>query len=247
MNTCRLVPLQRFAYFWDMRKITIAIDGGSSTGKSTLAKRLANALHYIYVDTGAMYRAVTLFALQKGYIGPEGNMKMLLENLPHLTLHFVPNATLGRSELYLNGDNVEHAIRTMRVSQQVSQVAAMAEVRDMLVELQHQMGKDKGVVMDGRDIGTVVFPHAELKLFLKANLATRAKRRYAELCDTGEQVTYQEVLHNVRERDLIDSTRELAPLRKAEDAIEIDTSEMEVDELFAHVYTYAVQAIAQES
>lgn len=230
-----------------MRKITIAIDGGSSTGKSTLAKRLANALQYIYVDTGAMYRAVTLFALQKGYIGPRGDVTLLQEHLEHITLRFVPNAALGHSELYLNGDNVEQAIRTMRVSQQVSQVAAMAEVRQMLVKLQHQMGKDKGVVMDGRDIGTVVFPKAELKLFLKANLVTRAKRRYAELCDKGEQVTYQEVLHNVRERDLIDSTRELAPLRKAEDAIEINTSEMDVDELFAQVHTHALQAIAQAS
>ena len=194
-----------------------------------------------------MYRAVTLFAVQKGYLGPEGDIKMLLERLPYLSLHFVPNATLGRSELYLNGTNVEEAIRTMQVSQQVSRVAAMAEVRQMLVALQHQMGKDKGVVMDGRDIGTVVFPDAELKLFLKADLATRAKRRYAELCDKGQHVTYEEVCNNVRERDVMDSTRELAPLRKATDAIEIDTSAMEADDVFARAYAYALQAIEKAS
>lgn len=229
-----------------MGKITIAIDGHSSTGKSTLAKQLAKALHYIYVDTGAMYRAVTLFALNKGYLNtPDGKARVVVD-LPHIALQFVHNTEKGNSEIHLNGKNVEKEIRTMKVSQHVSQVAAIEEVRHSLVKLQQHMGKDKGVVMDGRDIGTVVFPDAELKLFLTANLTTRAQRRYAELRDKGEAVTYDEVRKNIQERDLIDSTREIDPLRKAKDAIAFDNSNINLEEQFKQVYDYALQAIAKK-
>lgn len=228
-----------------MKKITIAIDGGSSTGKSTLAKQLAQALGYIYIDTGAMYRAVTLFALQKGYLGQQENTAALLKNLSEITLHFVPNPTLGHSEMHLNGKNVEKEIRTMKVSQYVSRVAALPEVRQLLVAQQQQMGKDKGVVMDGRDIGTVVFPEAELKIFLKANLTTRATRRYKELQHKGEQVTYEEVLQNLQERDQTDATRQVAPLQKAKDAIELDNSALSLEAQFQQLYHRALEVIAQ--
>lgn len=231
-----------------MKKITIAIDGYSSTGKSTLAKQLAKALHYIYVDTGAMYRAVTLFALQKGYIRDKDtiDMALLIDDLPNITLQFVPNKTLDGAEMHLNSKNVEKEIRTMKVSRYVGKVAATTEVRQMLVKLQQQMGKDKGVVMDGRDIGTVVFPDAELKLFLKASPATRAQRRYTELLGKGETVTYDEVFKNIQERDLIDTTRKISPLRKAKDAIEFDNSDLSIQEQFKQVYQYALQAIAKK-
>lgn len=229
-----------------MQKITIAIDGYSSTGKSTLAKQLAKALDYIYVDTGAMYRAVTLFALQQGCFGADGDRGLLLERLPEMELKFVPDHVLGRSAMYLNGKNVEEEIRTLKVSQYVSKVAAIGEVRAMLVKQQQQMGKDKGVVMDGRDIGTVVFPDAELKVFLTASLTARATRRYKELQGRGEQVTYEEVLKNVEERDVTDSTREIAPLRKAEDAVAFDNSAMSFEEQFEAVYHLALAVIAQQ-
>lgn len=229
-----------------MGKITIAIDGHSSTGKSTLAKQLAKALHYIYVDTGAMYRAVTLFALHKGYLNTPDGKAMLIASVPHIALQFVHNTEKGNSEIHLNGKNVEMEIRTMKVSQHVSQVAAIEEVRHHLVKLQQHMGKDKGVVMDGRDIGTVVFPDAELKLFLTASLTTRAQRRYTELRDKGEAVTYDEVHKNIQERDLIDSTREIDPLRKAKDAIAFDNSNIDLKEQFKQVYDYALQAIAKK-
>ncbi|GLU45479.1 (d)CMP kinase [Allomuricauda sp. NBRC 101325] len=231
-----------------MGKITIAIDGFSSTGKSTIAKRLATALNYIYVDTGAMYRAVTLFALNEALINGKGELdaEALIEKLPSLELKFVPTGEMGRSEMYLNGENVEHDIRSMKVSGQVSTVAAIKEVREKLVQMQQQMGKGKGIVMDGRDIGTVVFPDAELKLFMTASPETRAARRYKELLEKGEEVSYDEVLFNVQERDRIDSTRTISPLTRAKDAIEFDNSDMGIEEQFERIYEFAKRVIAKE-
>lgn len=227
-----------------MRKITIAIDGYSSTGKSTIAKRLANALGYVFIDTGAMYRAVTYFALEMGLIANgKVDVDSLVSSLSKIQLKFVPNASLGKSEMFLNGENVEREIRTMNVSQHVSQVAIIGKVREKLVALQQQMGEQKGIVMDGRDIGTVVFPNAELKLFMTASPETRANRRYKELLDRGEEVVYDEVLKNVQERDHIDSTREISPLRKAEDAIEFDNSDMGLEEQFERVHNYTLRVI----
>ncbi len=230
-----------------MKKITIAIDGCSSTGKSTLAKQLAQALHYVYIDTGAMYRAVALFALEKGYLGATENIPALLEDLPNLQLEFKPNTDSGRSEIHLNGNNVEQAIRTMAVSQHVSRVATIGAVRHLLVSQQQQMGRNKGVVMDGRDIGTVVFPDAELKIFLKADLDTRATRRYKELQNKGIQVTYDEVRNNLQERDLRDATRDIAPLRQAEDAIALDNSNMTLEAQFEQLYRHALAVIDKAS
>ncbi|WP_127019899.1 (d)CMP kinase [Flagellimonas beolgyonensis] len=228
-----------------MGKITIAIDGFSSTGKSTIAKRLAASLGYIYVDTGAMYRAVTLFALNEGLIDPEGKVdaKTLTDKLASLELEFVPNEDSSKSDMYLNGKNVEKEIRSMHVSRNVSKVSAIKEVREMLVKIQQEMGKHKGIVMDGRDIGTVVFPKAELKLFMTASPEKRAARRYKELLEKGEEVTYAEVLKNVEERDRIDSTRSVSPLKKAKDAIEFDNSDMGLEEQFERVYDFAQRVI----
>lgn len=228
-----------------MGKITIAIDGYSSTGKSTIAKRLASALEYIYVDTGAMYRAVTLFALKNGLVNEKGEVDdtSLVEKLSEVALKFVPNKETGRSEMYLNGENVEREIRSMRVSGFVSKVAVIKEVREMLVKIQQEMGKDKGIVMDGRDIGTVVFPDAELKLFMTASPETRAARRYKELLEKGEEVTYAEVLKNVEERDRIDSTRTISPLTRAKDAIEFDNSDMGLEEQFERIHDFANRVI----
>ena len=223
-----------------MDKITIAIDGYSSTGKSTVAKQLASHLGYVYIDTGAMYRAVTLYALQKQYIG-EGvieNIKALKEDLQDVQLHFKYNDVLGFAEIYLNGENVEKAIRTLHVSSYVSQIAAIKEVRSQLVAMQQKIGKDKGIVMDGRDIGTVVFPDAELKIFLTASPKIRAERRYKELIERGEKVTFEEVLQNVVERDRIDTTRAVSPLVRANDAIEIDNSEMTLEAQFKQILSY---------
>jgi cytidylate kinase len=218
------------------KKITIAIDGFSSTGKSTLAKQLANHLGYIYVDTGAMYRAVTLFAMQNGYINVESfDKQTLINSLPNIKLHFKFNADLGFAEMYLNDVNVETEIRTIEVSNFVSKVAEVSEVRAKLVEQQKEMGKDKGIVMDGRDIGTVVFPDAELKIFMTASATTRAKRRYDELVAKGDKVTFEEVLKNVEERDYIDTHRKDSPLVMAEDAVEIDNSHLNREEQFALV------------
>ncbi|WP_349352984.1 (d)CMP kinase [Flagellimonas sp. MMG031] len=230
-----------------MGKITIAIDGYSSTGKSTIAKRLAASLNYIYVDTGAMYRAVTLFALQEGIIDKDGHLDeaALVDKLSEIHLQFVPNEETGRSEMYLNDQNVEQEIRTLHVSGFVSKVAAIKEVREKLVKMQQAMGKDKGIVMDGRDIGTVVFPEAELKLFMTASPETRATRRYKELLEKGEAVTYEEVLRNVEERDRIDSTRTVSPLTKAKDAIEFDNSDMGLEEQFERIHDFAQRVIAK--
>lgn len=216
-----------------MKKITIAIDGFSSTGKSTLAKQLANHLGYVYVDTGAMYRAVTLFAMQNGYINAEFfDTESLITSLPSIKLHFQFNPKLGFAEMFLNGSNVETEIRTIAVSNFVSKVAEVSEVRSKLVEQQKAMGKEKGIVMDGRDIGTVVFPDAELKIFMTASAETRAQRRFDELQAKGDTVSYEEVLKNVQERDYIDTHRDDSPLIIADDAIEIDNSYLSRQEQF---------------
>ena len=215
------------------KKITIAIDGFSSTGKSTVAKRLAKELEYIYVDTGAMYRAVTLYMMRKLFVS-EGNFdeEAIIRHLPFVSLQFKYNEDLGYGEMYLNEENVEKEIRYMEVSQQVSKVSAIPEVRKMLVEQQQEMGKEKGIVMDGRDIGTVVFPDAELKIFMTASTETRAQRRYDELKGRGDKVDFDEVLKNVKDRDFMDSTREDSPLIMAEDAVEFDNSNLGLDDQF---------------
>lgn len=219
-----------------MKKITIAIDGFSSTGKSTLAKQLANHLGYIYVDSGAMYRAVTLFAMQNGYIGTDFfDKQTLINSLPYIKLHFHFNPEIGFAEMFLNEVNVEREIRTIEVSNFVSKVAAVSEVRAKLVEQQQEMGNEKGIVMDGRDIGTVVFPDAELKIFMNASSETRARRRFDELQEKGQKVTFEAVLKNVEERDHIDTHRDDSPLVKAEDAIEIDNSSLTREEQFEAV------------
>lgn len=219
-----------------MKKITIAIDGFSSTGKSTLAKQLAKELEYVYVDTGAMYRAVAYFAMQHNLIGADFFKKeALIEALSDIKLEFRFNADLGFAEMYLNDDNVEKPIRTIEVSSFVSQVAAVSEVRAKLVEQQQEMGTNKAIVMDGRDIGTVVFPNAELKIFMTASAETRAQRRFDELQQKGDNVSYEEVLKNVVERDHMDTHREDSPLVIADDAIEIDNSYLNKEEQFAAV------------
>ena len=228
-----------------MRRITIAIDGFSATGKSTVAKQLANALEYIYVDSGAMYRAVTLYALRNDLLKQEGNYSELIDRLSEVQLSFSYNDELGYSEISLNGEKVESEIRTIEVSNFVSIVSEIKEVREKLVQIQREIGKDKGVVMDGRDIGTVVFPDAELKIFLTASPDIRAQRRLDELLAKGDDVNYEEVLKNVRERDYIDSHREHSPLQKAEGAIEIDNSQLTLEEQFQKVLNLAQQTINQ--
>jgi len=219
-----------------LKKITIAIDGFSSTGKSTLAKQIAAKLGYVYVDTGAMYRAVTFFAMQNGYINAESfDKQSLINSLPFIKLHFEFNPNLGFGEMYLNDINVEAEIRTIEVSGFVSKVAEVSQVRSKLVEQQQQMGAGKGIVMDGRDIGTVVFPDAELKIFMTASAQTRAQRRFDELQQKGQYVSFEAVLQNVEERDHIDTHRDDSPLRKAENAIEIDNSHLTRDEQFEQV------------
>ena len=229
-----------------MKKIVIAIDGFSSTGKSTIAKQVATALNYIYVDTGAMYRAVTYFALENKLIG-EGFFKKeaLVNRLEEIRIIFKFNDELGFAEVYLNGKNIEASIRTLEVSRYVSPVATLSEVRKKLVEQQQLMGKDKGIVMDGRDIGTVVFPKAELKIFMTASSETRAKRRYNELLDRGHNLSYEDVLENVTTRDHIDSTREDSPLVKANDAIEIDNSDLTIAEQLDAILNLANEIIAK--
>lgn len=218
------------------KKITIAIDGFSSTGKSTIAKELAKHLGYVYVDTGAMYRAVAYFAMQNNFIGSDFfDKEKLIEKLPSVNLEFKFNKELGFAEMYLNGENVEKIIRTIEVSGFVSTVAAVSQVRTKLVQEQQQMGKNKGIVMDGRDIGTVVFPDAELKLFMTSSAQTRAQRRFDELKQKGDSVTFEEVLKNVEERDYMDTHRADSPLVKADDAIEIDNSHLTREEQFAKV------------
>ena len=215
-----------------MKKITIAIDGHSSCGKSTMAKDLAREIGYVYVDTGAMYRSVTLYALRKGLFEEDGSVKTeaLEQEMPNIRITFQFNPETGRPDTYLNGEYVEKEIRSLEVSSHVSPIAAIGFVRRALVAQQQQMGKDKGVVMDGRDIGTVVFPDAELKVFVTASAKVRAQRRYDELKAKGMPADFDDILKNVEERDYIDSHREESPLRQAEDAILLDNSEMTIPE-----------------
>ncbi len=227
-------------------KITIAIDGFSSTGKSTIAKQLAKHLGYIYVDTGAMYRAIAFFAMQNKLISKEHfDTDSLIALLPAIQLQFKYNAVLGFAEIFLNGINIEKEIRTIEVSQFVSKVAEINEVRSKLVEEQQEMGKNKGIVMDGRDIGTVVFPDAELKLFMTASATTRAQRRFDELIQKGDQVNYEEVYANVVERDYIDTHRANSPLAKAKDAIEIDNSDLTQTQQFETVLTLIEEVLVK--
>lgn len=208
-------------------KIVVAIDGHSSCGKSTIAKALAAKFGYVFIDSGAMYRAVTLYALRHNLVA-DGELKRdeLIGSLSKIKIEFRYNQASMKSDTYLNGENVEEEIRQLPVSQNVSPVATIAEVRAAMVRLQQEMGKNKGIVMDGRDIGTVVFPDAELKLFVTATAEIRAKRRFDELKAKGEDVSFAEILENVKERDFIDSTREASPLRKADDALVLDNSNL---------------------
>lgn len=213
-----------------MKKITVAIDGYSSCGKSTMAKDLAKELGYIYVDTGAMYRSVTLFAMRNGLFNADGTVKAdeLQAKMGDINISFTPNEATGRPDAWLNGENVEREIRTMNVSSHVSQIAALPFVRSALVAQQQAMGREGGVVMDGRDIGTTVFPGAELKVFVTASTEERARRRFEELKSKGEPADFDEIKRNVEQRDYIDSHREVSPLRKADDALELDNSHMTI-------------------
>lgn len=216
------------------KKIVIAIDGFSSCGKSTFAKAIASRLGYIFIDTGAMYRAVTLYALQQGAIRSgivDNDAVVALLNDVEITFRFNPQR--GASDIYVNGDLAEGKIRSIEVSNCVSSVSSIREVREKLVAMQQQMGRDRGVVMDGRDIGTVVFPDAELKIYMTADARVRAERRYAELKAKGDNVTMEEILENVISRDNADMTRAISPLRRADDAIELDNSYMSVEEQMA--------------
>lgn len=215
-----------------MKKIVIAIDGYSSCGKSTMAKNLARQLGYVYVDTGAMYRAVTLYALRHQLFKADGEVDAasLQRDMPDIRISFQFNAQTGKPDTYLNDELVEQEIRTMQVSERVSKIATLPFVRTALVAQQQRMGKDKGIVMDGRDIGTVVFPDAELKIFVTASAEVRARRRYDELQQKGMPARYDDILKNVQERDYIDSHREVSPLRKADDAVELDNSNLTIDE-----------------
>lgn len=215
-----------------MRKISVAIDGYSSCGKSTMAKDLAREVGYVYVDTGAMYRSVTLFALRNGLFNADGSVKTeeLEARMGEINISFKFNSETGRPDTYLNNELVEKDIRTMEVSSHVSPVAAIPFVRKALVAQQQRMGAEKGIVMDGRDIGTVVFPDAELKIFVTASAEVRAQRRYDELKAKGMEADFDDILKNVKERDYIDSHRETSPLRKADDALELDNSNMTIEE-----------------
>lgn len=228
-----------------MKKITIAIDGFSSCGKSTMAKDLAKKLGYVYVDTGAMYRTVTLYAMRNGLFNADGSVKTadLERQMNKINITFKLNKTTERPDTYLNNELVENDIRTLEVSNHVSQIAAVPFVREAMVAQQQRMGKDKGVVMDGRDIGTTVFPEAELKVFVTASAEVRAQRRYDELKEKGMPADFNDILKNVQERDYIDSHREVSPLRKAPDAIELDNSHMTIAEQSAWLMEQVEQKI----
>lgn len=229
-----------------MKKITIAIDGHSSCGKSTMAKDLARQMGYVYIDTGAMYRSVTLYAMQNGMIDPQGNIdtQRLQAAMPDIHITFRYNPQRGRPDTYLNGKLVEDDIRTMQVSNHVSPIATLGFVRQAMVQQQRQMGQQGGVILDGRDIGTVVFPNAELKIFVTASPEIRAKRRYDELTAKGQTVDYQEILRNVQERDYIDSHREISPLTQASDAIVLDNSDMTIPQQQAWLLKLTKEAVS---
>lgn len=214
------------------KKIIIAIDGHSSCGKSTMAKDLARRIGYVYVDTGAMYRSVTLYALRHGLFNPDGTVKadLLREQMPEISISFKFNPETGRPDTYLNGELVENDIRSLEVSNHVSPIAAIPFVRADMVAQQQRMGQEKGIVMDGRDIGTTVFPDAELKIFVTASAEVRAQRRFDELKAKGMPADYEDILRNVQERDYIDSHREVSPLRQAADALVLDNSHMTIAE-----------------
>ncbi|MFK8266845.1 (d)CMP kinase [Capnocytophaga cynodegmi] len=241
-----------------MQKIIIAIDGFSSTGKSSTAKKVAQQLGYVYVDTGAMYRTVTYLAVKEGYIATTGvenektgkfentihvKKEELIKKLKNSSLSFKYNSELGFSEMYLNGKNIEREIRSIEVANLVSEIAKIPEIRVYLVDLQRKMSQEKGIVMDGRDIGTVVFPDAELKIFMTASEQIRAERRFRELQEKGENVSFEEVLKNVQQRDFLDTTRKESPLIKANDAIEIDNSHLIFEEQVNKILLLAEEKI----
>jgi len=209
-----------------MKKIIITIDGWSSCGKSTLAKQLARELHYVYIDSGAMYRAITLYFLRHHV---DWTIPAAVEDaLKHVKLDFVTNHKNGQTEMWLNGENVEYVIRDLVIAEKVSEVAAVRDVREFAVAKQQEMGRKKGIVMDGRDIGTVVFPHAELKIFMTAEEKVRVQRRFKELYEKNPNITLEEVKQNLAHRDYIDSHREISPLRQADDAVVLDNSHLSI-------------------
>lgn len=213
------------------KKLIIAIDGYSSCGKSTFARAIARELNYIYIDSGAMYRAVTLYYMRRGLISNEGlNLQGILHELKDIHIEFVYNPDIDENETFLNSENVEKEIRSIEVSSYVSRISMIHEVRTRMVELQRQIGVFKGIVMDGRDIGTVVFPDADLKIFMKASVEIRAKRRYDEMKGKGIDVDYDEIERNIMARDITDENRDISPLRRADDAIVLDNSRMTVRE-----------------
>lgn len=228
------------------KKIIIALDGYSSSGKSTMARRLASTIGYRYIDSGAMYRAVTLYALDHGMIDAEGRVDIdaLDVALPSLTIDFMPQAD-GSQHTMLDGRDVESEIRTLRVSNAVSTIAALPEVRHRLTAMMQRFGDERGIVMDGRDIGTTVFPDAELKIFVNASAETRARRRFLEMVAKGDAISYEDVLANVVHRDHLDETREESPLRRADDAIDLDNSEMTLDEQNAWLLDRYKEAVAR--
>lgn len=232
-------------YYLSMKKITIAIDGFSSCGKSTMAKDLAKRIGYIYVDTGAMYRSVTLFALRNGLFNEDDsiNVDELEKRMDEINISFKLNEETGKPDTYLNGELVEKEIRSMEVSNRVSPIAAIPFVRTAMVAQQQKMGKEKGIVMDGRDIGTVVFPDAELKVFVTASAEVRAQRRFDELKGKGMEADFDEILKNVQERDYVDSHREVSPLKQADDAIVLDNSYMTIEEQNKWLYNKYKQVV----
>lgn len=229
-----------------MKKLTIAIDGYSSCGKSTLAKALAKLLDYTFIDSGAMYRGITLYALENGFISAsQVNAEALIASLHTIDLSFQHVAATDKKHLYLNGKDVEHKIREMEVANNVSQIASIKEVREKLVDAQRKMGEDGGVIMDGRDIGSVVFPNAELKLFVTASPEIRAQRRFLELKNQGKTVTLEEVAKNLQERDHQDSTRKESPLIQVEDAILLDNSHLSQEEQLEFAHSLVLQKIEE--
>jgi cytidylate kinase len=219
------------------KKLIIAIDGYSSCGKSTFAKAIAKSLNYIFIDSGAMYRAVTLYCMRRGYIGNgKLNTGSIIQELKDIHIEFVYNPDIAEYETFLNSENVENEIRGIEVSEHVSKISQIGEVRSRMVELQRQIGVFKGIVMDGRDIGTVVFPDADLKIFMTASVDIRAKRRYDELKSKGVDVNIEEVKQNIIARDITDENRDISPLRKADDAIILDNSRMTVEEQMIWVH-----------